>query len=209
MREKVFLFLDKLSNGSYAFEALVLVFIGVALIFSLNLILSVFKTGYGAKKRIFTSAISASLCALPLVFLVENQGKISLFFLCLSCLFNSFVFFIRTKPFGCQKTEGIKDLTEKENDVKKFSPLAEKIKKIEKLELSRKEETPPVKPKTDFSHVKNVIERLNAFPLSTADKKQIKELEDGIILIENGAIEDYGINDGLGALLKIMAKYGV
>ena len=67
----------------------------------------------------------------------------------------------------------------------------------------------PKKTNADFTHVKNVIERLRAFPLSTGDKKQIKDLEDAIVLIENGLEDEYSINDELGALLKIMAKYGV
>ena len=63
----------------------------------------------------------------------------------------------------------------------------------------------------DFSHVKNVISRLEYFPLGISDKKQIKDLQTMVFSAENG---DYTpdlkgrINDGLGNLLKIMAKYG-
>ena len=64
----------------------------------------------------------------------------------------------------------------------------------------------------DFSHVKSVIERLEYYPLTTADKKKVRELEIAIEKYEKGV---YGkddrekVNEGLGALLKIMASYGV
>lgn len=67
------------------------------------------------------------------------------------------------------------------------------------------------KPEIDFSHVKNVISRLNYFSLSTQDRNIVKELELSVLQAERG---DYDaetkrkINDGLGALLKIMSKYG-
>ena len=38
----------------------------------------------------------------------------------------------------------------------------------------------------DFSHVKNVIERLNCFGLSQSDKRQVKELETVLLRAENG-----------------------
>lgn len=64
----------------------------------------------------------------------------------------------------------------------------------------------------DFSHVKNVLERIEFYPLTTAEKKQVKLLEAEILKAENGIdsqeLKD-SINDKLGALLKIMAKYGV
>jgi hypothetical protein len=64
----------------------------------------------------------------------------------------------------------------------------------------------------DFSHVKSVIERLEYYPLSTADKKKVRELEIAIEKYEKGLCgkeERDKVNEGLGALLKIMASYGV
>ncbi|MBR5899790.1 MAG: hypothetical protein IKZ38_00140 [Clostridia bacterium] len=71
---------------------------------------------------------------------------------------------------------------------------------------------PVTKEELDFSHVKNVISRLDNFNLSLADKKQVKELEIAIKQAEIGVAPTdvrCKINDGLGALLKIMSKYGV
>ena len=66
-------------------------------------------------------------------------------------------------------------------------------------------------PEIDYSHVKSVIERMSLLSLSQGDRKTIKELELNVLGAENGddRIETKRkINDGLGALLKIMAKYG-
>lgn len=63
----------------------------------------------------------------------------------------------------------------------------------------------------DYSHVKNVIERLNYFPLSVNDKRQVRDLEGFLVEAESGELSPIlksKINDGLGALLKIMSKYG-
>lgn len=63
----------------------------------------------------------------------------------------------------------------------------------------------------DFTHVKNVISRLDYCSLSQSDRRQVHELESYIIEAERGA-EEKGlkekINDGLSSLLKIMSKYG-
>ena len=64
----------------------------------------------------------------------------------------------------------------------------------------------------DFTHVNNVIERLNQFPLTPFDKKQVKELEINIATLKregNHPEIKAKLNDGLSALLKIMSKYGV
>jgi hypothetical protein len=64
----------------------------------------------------------------------------------------------------------------------------------------------------DFQHVKSVINRLDYFGLKESDKKQVKELENALLLAEKGYFGQETkekINDGLGALLKIMSKYGV
>jgi hypothetical protein len=65
---------------------------------------------------------------------------------------------------------------------------------------------------TDFTHVKNVIERLSFYPLSPNDKKQIRELKENVFFAETDGVTDplrEKINEGLGNLLKIMSKHGV
>ncbi len=75
-------------------------------------------------------------------------------------------------------------------------------------EVRKKESIPDL----DFSHVKSVISKLNYYNLSPNDRKQVKELENAIIMAENNQTYPdlkMRINDGLGMLLKIMSKYGV
>ncbi len=64
----------------------------------------------------------------------------------------------------------------------------------------------------DFTHVKSVISKLSYYGLSPSDKRQVQDLETALYQAEQG--EDVPglksrINDGLGALLKIMSKYGI
>lgn len=100
----------------------------------------------------------------------------------------------------------IKDNFAKDNPLESETPFA--VNKIQTSPaLPPQIEMPP-----DFSHVKSVLERLNYFPLSPSEKKQAKELEITVRRIETGENTPElknRVNDGLGALLKIMAKHGV
>ena len=81
--------------------------------------------------------------------------------------------------------------------------------KCKQESLDKKEEN---KSELDFTHVKNVMEKMEYYKLSPTDKKQIKDLESAVYCAENGVFNQEiknRINDGLGALLKIMAKHGV
>lgn len=67
-------------------------------------------------------------------------------------------------------------------------------------------------PDPDFSHIRSVMSRLEYYALSSADKKTVAELGGYINEAERGDADESvkeKINDGLGALLKIMSKYGV
>ena len=64
----------------------------------------------------------------------------------------------------------------------------------------------------DFSHVKSVINRLERYNLSQNDQRQVRALENAINNAESGRTDfntKESVNEGLGALLKIMSKYGV
>lgn len=63
----------------------------------------------------------------------------------------------------------------------------------------------------DFTHVRNVISRLDYYGLSQNDRRQVHELESYLLSAERGSDDPTikeKINDGLSALLKIMSKYG-
>lgn len=69
-----------------------------------------------------------------------------------------------------------------------------------------------VKDDIDFSHVKSVLKKLDYYPLKEQDKKSAKELENAIIEAEENGLDarlKQNINDGLGALLKLMSKYAI
>ena len=64
----------------------------------------------------------------------------------------------------------------------------------------------------DFSHVKNVIERMAFYNLSPTDKRQIRELKESVYNAETEGFtqeKKETINDGLSELLRIMSKHGV
>lgn len=64
----------------------------------------------------------------------------------------------------------------------------------------------------DFSHIKGILKKLDYYPLKEQDKKSAKELEKAILEAEENGLDKVlkqNINEGLGALLKIMAKYAV
>ena len=98
----------------------------------------------------------------------------------------------------------------REQNVKDMPNLTAKKSVVESI-------TPDVKIQTekrevDFTHVKDVIKKLERFNLSTTDLRQVRALESAIYNAENGALDfktKESVNEGLGALLKIMSKYGV
>lgn len=94
-----------------------------------------------------------------------------------------------------------------QNEIVKESIIPPIVEKIVTKPVER--EKPP---EVDFSHVKNVIKRLEYFNLTPNDKRQVKELESAIISAEKGVCDlktKESVNEGLGCLLKIMSKYGV
>lgn len=63
----------------------------------------------------------------------------------------------------------------------------------------------------DIEHIRAVLSRLDYYGLSAADKRIINELNYSLLAAERGNVDletKERINDGLGALLKIMSKYG-
>jgi hypothetical protein len=214
MKEKVFLFLNDLSQGKYAYFCLIVVFLGLFVLFVIGLMLSIFKTEFSLKKRLALMIFSLPLCALLPISFNKNRGFVLILALIFSYFILSPLFFIRVKKHEVIEEKNLIKLIDKAvkdtGDMERVNkPSKTPLDSIEKVQKAHEEERVSVKNTPDFSHVKNIIERLNAFPLTTMDKKQIKDLENAIILIENGQQEDYGINDELGALLKMMAKYGV
>lgn len=97
--------------------------------------------------------------------------------------------------------------TLKDTNVVKEKPV-EKIRVKEKNSLDENVSDREL----DFLHVKNVLKRMEYYTLSQNDRRQVKDLESAIVEAERGELTyeiKRRINDGLGALLKLMSKYGI
>ena len=83
---------------------------------------------------------------------------------------------------------------------------------MDKIAVKPPLEEKEIKEELNFTHVKNVLERLNYFNLSPADRKTVIDLKSELYKVENiGHTREskVKINDGLSSLLKIMSKYSV
>jgi hypothetical protein len=82
----------------------------------------------------------------------------------------------------------------------------------DKAQLEKEQELQQKFGDLDFTHVKNILARLEYYSLSSQEKRQVEQLKSYVLDAERGQDDPNlkgKINDGLGALLKIMAKHGV
>ena len=212
MKEKVFLFLNNLFSGKYESVLFLSAFFINFSVCLLNIFLSILKRDYTLIKRLRLSFVIMPFlfcCLLGIInYRLESVGLLFCFWMFLF----SPVLFIRVKSSA--EPEKIKDIINKAINSSKDSDIFSCVKKEKEVEVLKKVNPPlnddvNTRALPDFTHVKNVLERLWEYPLSAGDKKQLKDLENAIILIENGNEPNYELNDELGALLKIMSKYGV
>lgn len=90
-------------------------------------------------------------------------------------------------------------------------PLSDNF-RVEKISVKPQVEEPKSCCGVDFTHVKNVLNRLEYLNLSPTEKKQIRNIKETVYFAEKeGAeyLDKRKINDGLSDLLKIMSRYGV
>ncbi len=192
------------------------------IIFLVNLLLSILVAGYGIKKRLWQLPLSICLVLVSFAFSRTYKSDYTLTYLLasFSTLLMIPLMLIREKNFTITKEQrnlvnfidnNIKTAIKQEDK----APLC-----VERLSVDSVEKSldGTGKSKTaldfelDFKHVKNVISRLDYFGLKESDKRQVKELENAILSAEKGDFDldvKSRINDGLGALLKIMSRYGV
>lgn len=174
----------------------------VAVCFLVDLFLSITRSGYGIKKRLWFLFVSGGVSALSLSFFREKNY--AFFYLGVSLILWVFLFAVREKK---------RKVTEEE---KKFIDYVDdEILKSEEQEFSESKPTKKARSKKerdpDFTHVLGVIKRLSAMDLSPTDRREIREFESVIYQAEKSgayALLKEKINDGLGLLLKLMAKYG-
>ncbi len=200
--------LSSLDGGWIFIIALGLIFI----LFILALLLSCLKPLYSLAKRAWFFFSCSAISLLELTFL-KLSSQIELFYLTISLalIFSGIIFILPTKRLKVKDSE--RNLAKLiDQSVRELEPIKEKT--VEKIvcQPTRENEQEINKFELDFQHVKLVLQKLEYYPLSASDKKIAQELEQNI---EDA--QRYGfstavkskINDGLGALLKIMSKYGV
>ena len=190
--------------------------------FIICLCLSVFKTGYGLKKRVWYVAVAALFCAILNAranFTGEQNLSSVLLIFALTLLLP--LCFIPEKG-GNEKRAVAEDEGRRrfvrflDDKLKRAREFSDNSSHFETEEI--KTVNPPPERETvnsqdiDFSHVKNVLSRLEPALLSYADRRQIHDLEMALYDAERGNYSPETrskINEGLGNLLKIMAKHGV
>ncbi|MBQ3219690.1 MAG: hypothetical protein IJB32_03770 [Clostridia bacterium] len=189
--------------------------------FLVNFFICIFRVEYGIKKRLWQLAVSAfsvftcsGFCAFS-----GQSFLLSYFIAGFSALFFVPILAIREKKFVV--TEKQKDFVRfidreiknaKQNENFSQKPTDTYIVDNDFLYDDRNVKKTATDFELDFQHVKNVISRLDYFGLKESDKRQVKELENALLSAEKGDFDltvKSRINDGLGALLKIMSKYGV
>lgn len=183
--------------------------------FFVCLLLSVFKCGYGLKKRLWVLILVFIFCALLKArSIFTGERDFSPLLSCLGLVLFLPVYFIRVKaPKNDADDSSAREFVRVLDDKIKRADDLEKAQAEFKTEVLKAEPQPPIAgDKPDFSHVKNVLQRLELATLSYADRRQIHELELALYEAENGGYSEetrIKINEGLGNLLKIMARHGV
>ena len=226
IEQRISAFLMPIGSGGVFLCAVALGVIGLIV----NVFLSIFKIGYLKIKRIWYALLLtaiATICSGVTVVCGYSAGLL-LMLVGVYVLFLTAVFYLPQKSFTKEQLDlaRLMDLKAKsqvkEDDTSKFQADKEKI-SVQKLtippqpikeDFDQKEDKSLIKNgfDLDFSHVKNVLKRLEYFTLSPTDKRQVRELETLMFKAENGEKNNeikQELNDGLGALLKIMSKYGV
>ena len=227
MVEKLSLYVEYLLQNISS-EIAFTVSVGVVTIgLAVNLLITFFSTEYKRKNRVWFCLLgSASVLFQVGLCLLSGKGKGYPLILCaLVLLYCIPVFFVSNKKRKMKKEQlelvqfidqsikrsALQDAEKTSlSSIDTYSGINQQV-KIESKNLTSTQNHPR-QDQPDFTHVCNVIERLSAFPLTPNDKKQVKELEFNIRTLKtqgNSQGLKSKINDGLGALLKIMSKYGV
>lgn len=202
-------------------------FIALFVPFVVCLFVSIFKSNYSIKKRLWLIVLNCGVLSLEAwaektisahyTYLLFNAG--------VSMLLFSIVLSIRErlkKPTKKQKdfvkyldnciknqpneyafNQNSNYVNFAKSNINEYTPLRVQA---EPTQVERRGE------ELDFSHVKAILNKLEYYSISSVDKRQANDLENLILTAEtNGLNQELKekINDGLGALLKIMAKYAI
>ena len=223
MTELFFVFLNSVDSAIGKSGAF---FISVAIL-TLGLIvmifLTIFKRGYSIKKRLWYIAFSIAVCFFYAGY-EALYGKIvfSFFTFAIGSAYFAIICFIPERAIKITKEQlqlarvfDQKARVSRADTADRLDNFAGKVmeeKEISVIKTEEKKNKEKEEADINFSHVKSVINRMDYFALTANDKKQVRDLETAINRAERGEYTKEvkeSINDGLGALLKIMAKYGI
>ena len=178
----------------------------ITILFVSCLLLSLIKKDYTLRKRVWYFSASCGIILLSIVLFKKNT--VALISLSALLIYFGIIFSISPKK---DKMDELDEFIDRQIEFPIKEEEKEPVRKMEQklsvLPLSEKRNNPEI----DYSHVKSVIERISLLSLNQSDRKTVKELELCVLGAENGddRIETKRkINDGIGALLKIMSKYG-
>ena len=191
--------------------------------FIICLFLAIFKAEYSLKKRgSFLFVLSAFCALLNARAVLCAESDLSCILLAAGLVFFVPLLSVRVKPRRERTSDDAsRRLIRFIDDNLKRAAIPQEVKpenRDAKREFSPETDvitaSPPLRRTgdIDFSHVKNVLSRMETVALSAADRRQMHELEYLLFRLEKGDGSDdvkQRLNEGLGNLLKIMAKHGV
>lgn len=206
--------LSKVLNGELVF---LICFIAVFLLTILCVVFSLSKKDYFLRQRLWIifSFVSISLIDFWVEKYIIGQIKFLILLIALEILSLSICLFIRKQEKGFSNEKKIlanflsKCATQQNYDSYNQNVGTEIRSEVIK---AQPETQGNLKEEIDFSHVKGVLKKLEYYPLKEQDKKSAKELENAILDAEQNGLDQrlkQTINDGLGALLKLMSKYAI
>ncbi len=235
MTERFYKFVAFINETAGVFWLFIISASLIFLFFILALILSLSIRDYSLSKRKWFVLSSTAVCVVQYAFTLNKADKIFVFLnIALLLIFSSIVFSVRVRKkidkgqkelidyidrqvrnanaFKCKEYNTLdRPIYPTETNSEREEQMLESNAKMHMTTINLSEPKKDVVADLDFSHVKNVIARLNYYNLSQSDRKQVKDLENAILLAESNQISPdlkVKINDGLGMLLKIMSKYG-
>jgi len=192
--------------------------------FVLCFLLSAFLRGYNRAKRTWFLFLLFGIYLFERAIILDTAMQTySTLTLSIGFIFYAVIFMVRVRrPKATKEQKELARLIDRQvNGVEVEKPFRYKDVKIIDKSLSNdvfdgEEDKQGLRNKeeydVDFEHVKTVIDKLEYYGLSNSDKKQVQDLNNALSLAEKHGFSPLvksKINDGLGALLKIMSKYGV
>ena len=178
-----------------------------------------FRKGVVGKKNlkyffIVTAALTAfqTACSVPR----ENDCVLPTAVAVTGCVFYAVLGLINAKK--TEFTEKEYDGNKEEEDLPLFSEIKtpsvipDAIKRFTERNGKLPENKENREKDIDFSHVKSVVDKLERFNLTAADKRALNSLKINVTAAESGEMNNRlknEINDGLCSVLKMMSKYNV